>query len=804
MKKTYRIILRITAVGVIILICAWLFLWGYITYNKETILEKVKAGINRQIEGKIEIENLSTNFFYNFPNISIRLYNVSIKDSLWNIHHHDFLKAENIYARLQFFSLFSGKPAVGKVTVENAVIYYYTDTAGNANLVKANETAEENKGGNIPSLLFKNTRIIFDYPGRNKFHDIELKKMECDIVSTDSGQLFKININAFVHGLGFNTTKGSYLKEKLLSGDFNLQFTKSKNILFNNIKLYIDKQSFLFTGKFSTTEKNFSLAIKTQKIDFKKAISLLTQTTQQKFTAFNILQPVDINAELTGPTLYKTIPLTAIYFTVKDADIETPAGQFNKSSFAGDFTNEIDPGKPRLDDNSQLSIKDFSANWENILLTANKIEISNLLQPFLTCDLHSNFKLVALNDLTGSNTMRFIKGNGEMNINYKGSLTDNDTLATVMHGNILLKDAAINYLPRNITLDKLQGNFVFKNKDVFIEQLKAQAGSTALNMNGAVKNLTELIYTYPEKLVLEWNVATPNLDLDDFINFLGKKSKRTEKKLPGKNKLIRMANKIDDMLEYGTANLNVQAARLNYKKFTATNFNTSVSLLQNQIILNNARLNHAGGAMSFNGSLTDNGTANAVKMQSVITNTDIPALFKSFNNFGQDAITGENMKGQLSGAVDLTANISDKGIISSNSLASIVKFSVINGELNNFEPLQKVAASLFKKRDFSNVRFAELNNTLTVNGSAISFDKMEIRSNVFTMFVGGVYDTKKGTDMNIELPLSNLKKIADDEEVIKKGKTGAKIRVRAKTGDDGKLKVSWNPFNNGKKAKEKK
>ncbi len=803
MKKTYCIILRVTAFAVIILICAWLFLWGYITYNKASILEKVKAGINRQVKGKIEIENLSTNFFYNFPNISIRLSNVSIKDSLWNNHHHDFLKAENIYARLQLFSLFSGKPAVAKVTVENAVIYYYTDTAGNANLVKTNETDTEKQTGNIPRLVFKNTRIVFDYPSRNKFHDVELKRMECNIISTYSGQLFKININALVHGLGFNTTKGSYLKEKPFSGDFNLQFTKSKDILFNNIKLYIDKQPFLFTGNFSTTKKVFSLGIKTQKIDFKKAISLLTQTTQQKFTAFNILQPVDINAELTGPTLYKTIPLATILFNVKDADIETPAGQFNKCSFAGDFTNEIDAGKARLDDNSKISLQKFTASWENILLTANKIEVSNFLQPFLKCDLHSNFKLVALNDLTESNTMRLIKGNGEMNVNYKGSLTDNDTIATVMDGNILLKDAAVNYLPRNITLDKMQGNFVFKNKDLIIEQLKAQAGTTQLSMNGEVKNLTELIYTYPEKLVLEWTVATPNLDLDDFINFLGKKSKRAANKEPGKNKLIRMANKIDDMLEYGTANLNVQAGRLNYKKFTATNFNTSVSMLQNQIVLNNAKLNHAGGSMSFNGSLTDNGSANAVKMQSIITNTDIPALFKSFSNFGQDAITGENMKGQLSGTVNLTANLSDKGIINSNSLASIVKFSVVNGELNNFEPLQKVAASLFKKRDFSSVRFAELNNTLIINGSAISFDKMEIRSNVFTMFVGGVYDTKKGTDMNIELPLSNLKKIADDEEVIKKGKTGAKVRLRAKTGDDGKLKVSWNPFNNGKKVKEK-
>lgn len=792
------------AVAVALLILTWVILWAYITYNNESLTDKVKAGINKQLKGKIEIGKLSTNFFYNFPNIAVRLNNVSIKDSLWSMHHHEFLKAENIYAKLQFFSIFSGKPNVSKVTVDNAVLYYYTDTAGVSNLVKSDEPAAESKGGNIPALEFKNTRVIFDYPGRNKYHDIVLNKMECKIVTNDSGQSVKIKMDAFVHGLGFNTTKGSYLKEKKLSGNFVLQLTKAKDILFNNVKLIIDKQPFIFSGNFSTAQKTFSLALQTKKIDFKKAVSLLTQGTQQKFAAFNILQPVDISAALNGPTIYKSIPLANINFTVKDATIETPVAQFTGCTFKGIFTNEMDAAKPRTDDNAQLSIKDFTAGWENILLTSKKIEVSNLLQPFLKCDLHSEFELTALNDLTGSNSMQFEKGDGEMNLSYAGSLIDGDTVPTVMQGNIRLRNAAINYVPRNITLNKMQANFVFKNKDLIIEQLDAQAGTTVLNMNGSIKNLTELIYPHPEKLVLEWNIATPNLDLDNFMSFLGKKaSRKTQKKSMGGNKLNRMANKIDSMLEYGTANLNIKAARLNYKKFTATNFTTSVSLLQNKIILNNARLNNAGGSMAIIGSINDAGAANAVNLQTTISNADIPSLFASFNNFGQDAITSQNMKGQLSATVNLNAMLSDKGVVNPNSLNSNINFSVVNGELNNFEPLQKISASVFKKRDFSSIRFAELNDKLRVNGSAIAFDRMEIRSNVFTMFVEGLYDTKKGTDINIEVPLSNLKKIDDDEEVIKKGKTGAKIRLRAQTGNDGKLKVSWNPFNNGKKEKNK-
>ena len=117
MNKGLRIALRATGIIAALLICAGIFLWAYITYNKAGIIEKVKSGINQQIKGKVEIRDISVDFFHNFPNISVRLSGVSIRDSLWSQHHHDFLSAENIYARIQLASIFSGKPTIGKLII---------------------------------------------------------------------------------------------------------------------------------------------------------------------------------------------------------------------------------------------------------------------------------------------------------------------------------------------------------------------------------------------------------------------------------------------------------------------------------------------------------------------------------------------------------------------------------------------------------------------------------------------------------------------------------------------------------------
>jgi hypothetical protein len=45
-----------------------------------------------------------------------------------------------------------------------------------------------------------------------------------------------------------------------------------------------------------------------------------------------------------------------------------------------------------------------------------------------------------------------------------------------------------------------------------------------------------------------------------------------------------------------------------------------------------------------------------------------------------------------------------------------------------------------------------------------------------------------------------LKKTDSGAELKNKNKPGLSVRLRARTGEDGKLKVTWDPFNKASKA----
>ena len=123
----------------------------------------------------------------------------------------------------------------------------------------------------------------------------------------------------------------------------------------------------------------------------------------------------------------------------------------------------------------------------------------------------------------------------------------------------------------------------------------------------------------------------------------------------------------------------------------------------------------------------------------------------------------------------------------------------------NFAPFEQIHRKILKKRNLSDVRFADLHDSIEVRGENITINRMEIRSSVLTMFVNGMYNIKTGPDMSIQVPLSNLK-ANRDSVIVNKGtqrSPGISVRLRVRRGADGKLDVSWDPFDKANKEMNK-
>jgi hypothetical protein len=793
------------AVGLVVV---WGILWIYVVNNEEALIKRVSNAIQLKTRGEVKIEGLSVSFFRTFPLLSLQLENIVIRDSVAAFPHRDFLKASDVYLRISIPELIKGKAPIGKVLIRNGEINIATDSAGNTNeyILRTKPREGRATSTNFPDLELQNVSIKYVNPKRKKDYSAIVSSIKVSAKDNDGKLTIRVNMNVLAKNLSFNTIRGAYLKEKMVEGKFILLYNRvNKDLHINNIILYLDNQPFNINGKFNldNDKGDFNLDIRSRKVMFTKASSLLTDRIQKALKPYSVLNPVELRVSLSGKTVYRSEPLVIVNMNVRNAKVITPQGIFEDCSFDGTFTNEMVRGKDRDDLNSYLLFEKFTGRWENIVLRSNSIKIANLIKPFLECDVASDVDMKTLNALANSKTFEFQDGKISFKIDFKGPVYGGDSLASNINGFVNIAGASIKYNPRNILLSHCNGNLKFVNNDLFVNKLNASVGKTKLLMNGSAENFLSLLNVSPEKLTLKWKINSPDVHLDDFKTLLSSSSKNGKSQAK-KSTIAQTSARIDKMFADGDMYISLETPSMDYKTFRATSVKADVVFTPTEIRMSRVTLNHAGGSMSVMGQMKNETQKNPVSLHVAMQNMDVPQLFTAFNNFGQDAITNKNLKGKLSADINFNTSVTNKAALVSQDSEGNIAFLLAGGELNNFEPLQEISKKVFKKQDFSQIKFADLKNSLDVKGTTFIINSMDIRSTALNFTVEGIYDFKKGTDMFIKLPLRNLLKSQANTDISDDGKParGVSVRLRAKTGDDGKLKISWDPLRLGKRNKK--
>jgi hypothetical protein len=818
LKRTLRYLIRIAGALVGLLFLLWLGLIGYALLNKASLLEKAKTALQDRVGGEVRIGKLELSLFRHFPNITVRLSDVTLRDSAWSRHRHDLLKVADAYVSSNLLkTLITRSAQVGEIDLEHGQVYFYTDSTGYSNtyMLQSQRSARGGKPGNTPDIGLTDIRWVMERQDKHKLFDLDIRQLHCRV--DQDNRLLRLNIDAgiLVNSFTFNTEKGSFIKGKKLSGKLRVDYnTGSRIIQFNEARLAIDDHPFVFSGRFfpTVTPDPFFLKIATDNIHFRQATALLTPNLEQKLDLYDIDKPVSVRVQLDAGSADDQTPQIQVKLDLDDGSVLTPSGRFTATSFKGSFTNEWQRGQKREDENSALRFLNFSGRLQNLPLRADTVTITNLKYPRMACDLHSRFPLGQLNDLTGSQTLQFTGGTGNMDLHYKGPLSENDTAGTVVNGRIDLDSASLVYLPYGFRLTNGKGRLLFKDQDIFIGQLSIRAGNTPIMVKGVAKNFVALLDRNAENAGLDLNLNAPHLDLEDWTALAGRAragaATRSNKSLLGES-----FARIDRLLKEGIIHLGVEAGDLKFRKFSGAHAKADLVFDDHQIKLNRLSIEQGPGSIELKARLSRNGPgdSNPVTMESHMDHVDLPKLFAAFNDFGQDAVTGKNLKGRLSADIRLDGAMTDRAKMVPNSLRGSMDFTIIDGQLLDFEPIEKIMAVL-KKKDLSEIRFADLKNHLDLDSTTLTFQRMEIRSSAFTLYAEGVYDLKTGPDMSLQIPLSNLSKNqnqtrrangssaegqssnAPPDSRGNDSKAGVSVRLRARRGDDGKLKVTWDPF----------
>jgi hypothetical protein len=132
-------------------------------------------------------------------------------------------------------------------------------------------------------------------------------------------------------------------------------------------------------------------------------------------------------------------------------------------------------------------------------------------------------------------------------------------------------------------------------------------------------------------------------------------------------------------------------------------------------------------------------------------------LFFKFDNFGQDFLLQENIKGQLTGKVNSKVLVHSDLIIDLHRTTAHVEATIENGEILNFEPLAAMETYMGDK-NLKRVRFDKIENTLDVKNGTIHIPKMLINSSLGYILIDGKQSVDLDMDYQVQVPLKLVKK----------------------------------------------
>ena len=802
-----------------LLFLSWVLLAVYVEWKKDILLEKARTEINARIGGTLQIGHLDISLFRHFPAVTLSMTDVSLRDSAWQRHRHDLLQAGRVYISFSpFRSLFHGRVELGSVFIENASLYFYTDSSGYSNtyLLKTrggSPGSSSSSGANdkLPTVVLSDVHWVMDRQDQHKLFDLAIRRLTAVISREDRVLRFDVATMLTVRSFSFNMEKGSFVRDKLLSGHFGLTYNLASHILqTDKARLNIDGYPFVFSGRFFPTVKPdpFFLTIDAERIPFRVATALLTQRLEQKLGEYDIDKPVSIHVQLDAGAADEHEPQIQVSVNLEKGGVRTPTGSFSDVSFSGNFTNEWVRGQGHDDENSGLRFTGFSGQLGGIPLHADSLVITNLVHPQLSCDLHSRFDVAALNDLYGSQTLQFRSGTGGMDLRYNGPLSENDTAGATVNGQLDLDSAAIVYLPFQFVLTNASGRLLFKDQDLVVDHLEARAGNTNFRIKGVAKNLISLIDHNSENVSMDCTLSTGHLALGDFIALVGRVSTANARRKAGSPVLGAAAARIDNFLKAGMIRLRLDAADISYQDFAGAHARADLVFQDGEIRLSQLLVQQSSGTLGMKATLVrrPGGEANPLTLESHLDAVDLPGLFRSFDDFGLKGIGARNLRGRMNADIKLSGLLTDKARLVPSSLKGTIDFNITDGQLVDFEPMEKIHEAVLKKKNLNEVRFGTLQNSLDIDSTTVTLHRMEIRSTAFTLYAEGTYDLKKGADMSLQVPLSNLKERAGDIPPESRGndsKAGLSVHLHAKTDEDGKLKISWDPFRKALKKGKK-
>ena len=753
MEKQLRIILEyFLAFVLIILLMITIAGVVVVKFYGEELQEHVMELVNQRFDTNAEVEEVSVRVFHKFPNTSIVLKNVIV----WSSHNckiQDFempgsdtlLTAETVSISFNLLGMIRKKFDIRQIEIRKGSLQLLTDSKGEGNYrLRKEQKEKEGKGGavdlsqvRISDFKIRIVNLAKQIDAEAQLENLELNgrfsKHNTQIKGSLKGYLEEVSNKGILYGSNRDV-------QARLSVDVQDSILK-----INAGQLQIDRIVADVDGMISAHRGHgieLDLIATARDLEIHQVLDLLPRHLSnplQEIRGNGILQ---LYAKITGLVSSTLTPSIVADFQTSHANLFWGRVPFSLKNLelSGSYSNggQFNPVTTRLsiDMISAVVGKDHFSG---------KGHIYNFVDPDfsfeLKGDLHPKqwlawYPSIPLDQADGS-VITDVRVSGAYD---RQKPKGEKFLAFDISGGIALEDVMVRINPKMTPFTELNGSVKIDN-DFWEPSFSGMFGSSDFNITGSGLNLISYLQG-DEKLLASATFRSKQLDLQEILDQLaGRRS--------GEKRSVSFPRNMDMKLEFAINNFKKN-------KFNAENVRGVALIDSPSLFVESLTMQTMGGTLLGSFGMVQDAERNiSSSVNARLLNLDIQELFLAFNNFGQNQLTHEHLKGSISGTsafssrFDSTFSILPESIISENDIV------IRNGELNNYTPIMALSRFI-EVEELQNIRFNTLENTILIKNRQVTIPSMDIQSNAMDLSASGVHQFNNHYDYRLKLKLSHL------------------------------------------------
>ena len=756
MKKLKKILLYsiIAFVGLALCFVASIFIF------KNQIVGRFIKEANKHINLPVTVGKIEVTVLRNFPDLTIVFYDVYVEDSQPEIS--PLFTSKKVSFNLNPLKLWNGVYSIQELNTVDSQLNMNINKAGtgNYNLLKKSDSKTK-VSFELTNVKLENTAFSYKNDLANIHHKLSSKILNTEIKINDSLYQVFFEGDIFIHQIG--SEQMNFLPNKEIDIEVSLNFNDNdKKLTISSALLNIKKAQFEISGFCSLTDP-VSIDIRTvgKKTDIQTLLSLVPGNISQRFSKYESTGEVYFDMSLKGKISDDKFPTLSVHFGLKNAQVYNSAykSRIENANLNGLM---IMQGLPKLD-STKLSLSNISATLQGNPIEGN-FELVNFNDPFIVADFTG---VINAQDLLNFYPIKSIK---EISGIIKGNISLNGNLAMLKEKSTMLKFyTSGNFEFGNLNLqlnssasgfDNWNGQVQFNHTDLIMNHITGKFGNSDFKFDGALKNIIPYIIFSGQPLGIEADINTQYLDIDQILeaNLSDKKQEDSSLKIPP-----------DLVMNFNT---NIRAVK--YKNFLGRLFTGNLFVKDKVAVARNISFESLGGKISMSGIFdAKNNDANDLINTIHFSGINLDSLFYAFDNFNQKFIGYQHLKGKLDAELNLQTTLGKNLKIVPESMIVDATASIKNGELNYFEPIQKLNKYL-DDEGLRKLKFSEITNHIHIENKVLYIPQMEIKSNVTTLSISGTHSFDQHIDYHLSAPLKNKKKLDSDEAfgAIEEDKTG--------------------------------